>query len=169
MKGLEESELLAGVSFDLVGLDLQDVEVDGFAEGSALSDGHDISFLDTEAGRAVNGDVLVSLFVSLVLLDEGEVVSADDDSSLHLGGDDHALQDLSSDGHVSGEGALLVDVLALNGLGGGAEAKTGVFVVARSALGALRVQENSRLFLECVLVLVVSHRAVLYNFPIFRN
>ena len=146
-------------------LDLEDVEVDSFAEGSALADGDDIAFLDTEARGAVDGDVLVSLLVSLVFLDEGEVVSADDNGPLHLGGDDHTLEDLSSDGDVTSEGAFLVDVLALDGFGRGAETETSVFVVAGSSLTALGVQEDAGLLLECMLVLVISHGLCFINPP----
>lgn len=54
-----------------------------------------------------------------VLLDPVQVVPSDDDGVLHLGGDDDALQDAATDGHVAGERALLVDVGSLDrGLGG---------------------------------------------------
>ena len=42
----EEHELFPDVADDLVGDDLEDVEVDGFADGTALSNNNDISFLD---------------------------------------------------------------------------------------------------------------------------
>ena len=48
----------------------------------------------------------------LVLLDVVQVVATDDDGALHLGGLDDARQDATADGHVAGEGALLVDVRA---------------------------------------------------------
>ena len=46
----EEHELLADVADNFVGGDLEDVEVDGLGEGPALSDQHDISFLDGKGG-----------------------------------------------------------------------------------------------------------------------
>lgn len=42
----EEHELLAHVSDDLVGDDLKHVEANGLAERAALSNDHDVSFLD---------------------------------------------------------------------------------------------------------------------------
>lgn len=69
-----------------------------------------------------------------VLGHELQVVSAHDDGSLHLVGDDHALEDAAADGHVAGEGALLVDVAALHRLLGGLEAQPDALVVAHGAL-----------------------------------
>jgi hypothetical protein len=56
----------------------------------------------------VRSQVLVSLLVSGVLGDEVEVFSADDEGTVHLGGNDGAGQDTATDGDETGEGALLV-------------------------------------------------------------
>jgi hypothetical protein len=56
----------------------------------------------------VGGEVLVALLVTRVLGDEVEVLSSDDESSVHLGGNDGASQDTATDGNETGEGALLV-------------------------------------------------------------
>jgi hypothetical protein len=56
----------------------------------------------------VGGKVLVSLLVTVVLGDVVEVFTADDDGTVHLGGDDTAGQDTTTDGDHTGEGALLV-------------------------------------------------------------
>lgn len=66
------------------------VEANGLGQGSALADSHDITGADAESGGAVSGDGLVTLLESVVLLDEVQVVTADDDGVLHLGGDDDA-------------------------------------------------------------------------------
>lgn len=50
----------------------------------------------------------MSLLVTRVLGDEVEVLSSDDDGSVHLGGNDGAGQDTATDGDETGEGALLV-------------------------------------------------------------
>jgi len=50
----------------------------------------------------------VSLLISGVFGDEVEVFSADDESSVHLGGNDCAGQDTTTDGNETGEWALLV-------------------------------------------------------------
>ena len=63
----------------------------------------------------MDGDVSVSLLVTVVFGDVVEVIPPDDDSALHLVRDDNALEDLSPDGDVAGEGAFLIDVGALDG------------------------------------------------------
>ena len=78
------------------------------AQGAALADGDPVTFLNTESGRDVSGKVLVSLLVTVVLGDVVEVFTADDDGTVHLGGDDTAGQDTATDGNQTGEGALLV-------------------------------------------------------------
>lgn len=87
---LEEYELFLGGPEDFVRGDLQDVEWDGLAQRSALSDGHDVSFLDSEARRDVGGDVSVSLLESVVFSDVVQEISSDDDGISHLGRDDEA-------------------------------------------------------------------------------
>ena len=56
----------------------------------------------------MSGDVLVSLLVSAVLRDVVEVLAADDEGTVHLGGNDGSGQDTATDGDVADEGALLV-------------------------------------------------------------
>ena len=67
-----------------------------------------------------------STYVPLVLLDVVQVIAADDNGALHLDGDDQALQDTAADGHVTGKGALLVNVSAVQGGSGGLEAKANI-------------------------------------------
>ena len=69
-------------------------------------------------------DVAVSLFITKhnsqrtnlpsVLLDVTKVVTANNNSALHLGRDDKTLKDSSTNGNVGSEGALLINVLATN-------------------------------------------------------
>lgn len=56
----------------------------------------------------MGGNVLVSLLVTGVLGDEVEVFLADDDGSVHLGGNDGTGQDTATDRDETSEGALLV-------------------------------------------------------------
>ena len=84
----------------------------------------------------------------------------DCDSVGHLAsGLDDALENLSANGDVAGEGALLVDVLTLNGGLGGLEAKTNVLDVP-SALAALAAElaalDRSHVRLLLVSLLVLS-------------
>jgi hypothetical protein len=56
----------------------------------------------------VGGEVLVALLVTRVLGDVVQVLAADDEGSVHLGGNDGAGQDTATDGDETGEGAFLV-------------------------------------------------------------
>ncbi len=71
----------------------------------------------------------MSLFESSVLSNVLEVVASANNSSLHLVGDDKALEDTAADGHVASEGALLVNVHTVDGSLGGLEAEADVLVV----------------------------------------
>jgi hypothetical protein len=75
---------------------------------AALSNGDLVTILNPESRRNVSGDVLVALLVSLVLWNVVEVVTADDEGSVHLGGDDNTAEDTATDRHETGEWALLV-------------------------------------------------------------
>ena len=114
---------------------LEDVVADGLGEGAALTNDDFITDLGFEAGRAVDGEVLVALHVTLVLLDVVEVVTADDDGVLLLGGVDDTTEEATADGDVTGEGALLVDVLTVHGSLGGLEAKTDGLEEAEATVG----------------------------------
>lgn len=94
---------------------LQDVESDSLGKRSALTNDNNVTLLDTESWGNVSSDVLVSLLVSVVFRNEVEVVSSDDDSSVHFGGNNSSGQNLTSDGDLTDEWALLVDVRALDG------------------------------------------------------
>jgi len=78
------------------------------AQRSALANGNLVTLDDTESGGNVSGEVLVALLVTVVLGDEVEVLAADDDGAVHLGGDDGAGEDTAADRDLAGEGALLV-------------------------------------------------------------
>jgi hypothetical protein len=112
----------------------------------ALTDGDDITLLDTnEGGGQVGGDVSVSLLVSAVLADIVKVVTTDDDGSLHLVGDNDTTEDTAADRNTTSEGALLVDVVALNSSLGGLEAKTdGADVTHTTSLGGLKSYNQQR-------------------------
>lgn len=54
-----------------------------------MADSHDISDSKSEAGRAMGGEGLVTFLKSVVLLDEMEVITSDDNGSLHLVGNNN--------------------------------------------------------------------------------
>ena len=83
----EEDEDLLDVTFNVLDFLADDVEADGLGNGAALSDGHDITGAEAEGGGAVRSHGLVALLETVVLADVVEVVTADDNGVLHLGGD----------------------------------------------------------------------------------
>ena len=104
----------------------------------ALTNGHDITLLHLKAGRAVSGDVAMSLLVTShhardthlpsVLLDVSQVVTTHDDGALHLRGDHQTLEDGAANRHGGSERALLVDVLSANRELGRLDAETNIGV-----------------------------------------
>jgi len=156
LKLVELLDLLAGS-----GQDTQNIESDSLAERSALANSDLVTLLNTECWRNVGGKVLVALLVTRVLGDEVEVFTADDERAVHLGRDDGAGEDTATDRDQTSEGALLVDVVALNGGLGRPEAQADVLVPSPASLSdslalaalALGVEENVWLLLESALAL----------------
>ena len=56
----------------------------------------------------MRSQVVVPLLVTVVLGDVVQVLAADDQGTVHLGGDDGAGQDTATDGDETSERALLV-------------------------------------------------------------
>lgn len=104
----------------------------------------------------MGSQVLVTLLITIVLLDKVEVVTANNDGALHLGAHNDTSEDTSTDGDVTSEGALLVDVSTGDGLLGSLEAKTNILVPAGSLAlrdDTLIIEEDGLLLLEAALVL----------------
>lgn len=112
-----------------MGSNFEYVEVDGLGQRSALSDDGDIADLDGEGRGTVGSEVSVSLLVSVIFGDVVEIVSSDDNGAVHFGGNDDALEDLTPDGDVAGEGAFLINVDAFDGFLGSLEVESDVLVV----------------------------------------
>ena len=89
---------------------LEGVETNSLGQRAALADDNLVAFVASEARGDVRGDVRVTLFVTLVLLNEVQVIHAHNDGAVHLRRLDNAGQNATSDGHVTRERALLVDV-----------------------------------------------------------
>lgn len=155
---LELAELLASVALFALALNFEDIETDSLGQGTAFTDSDNVTSLDANEGRrAMSSNVLVSLFVTRVLLDVVQVFTAQDDGAFHLGADDGTGKDASTDGNVTSEGALLVNVDTGDGFLGGDEAQTDVLVPAGTlALGndALVVGEDGVLLLERLVMLL---------------
>lgn len=154
---LELAELLArrGIT---TSLNLQDIETDSLAQGTAFTNSDNITSLDAnESGGAVSSKVLVSLLVTVVLLDVVQVLATDDDGAFHLGADNGTSKNTATNGDISSEGALLVNVSTSDGFLGSNEAQTDVLVPTSTlALGdnALVVGENGVLLLERLVMLL---------------
>jgi len=155
---LELGELLDSLASP--GENTENVEPDSLAQRPALANGNLVTLLNTESRRHMRGKVLVALLVPVVLGDIMKVLAADDDGAVHLGGDDGTGEDTAADRDLASEGALLVDILALNGGLGGPEAQTNLLVPSPTALArpgrlelSLAVEENVRLLLESTLAL----------------
>lgn len=123
---LEASKNLLTIGRRCGAIDFEDCETLGLGGGAVLSNRNLIAVAETEAWGGVCGDVTMTLFESLVLADPMEVIPADDDGLLHLCGHDDAAKQTAADGHVSGEGTLLVDVGAVDGFARGLDAETNV-------------------------------------------
>lgn len=96
LHGSEHDEGLSDVTLNSLLLDSDDVETDSLGERTALANGHDITDSGTGEGRGqMSGHVVVSLLESVVLLDVVEVISAQDDGSGHLVGEDDTPKELN--------------------------------------------------------------------------
>ena len=97
----------------------------------------------------------VSLLETIVLLDVMKVVSANNNGSGHLGGNNHSSEDSTTDGNIASEWALLVDVSTVDGLLWSNETKADVLPPALGLLGS-DTNWSGILSLESLLSLV-SH------------
>jgi len=107
----------------------------------------------------MNGHVRVAFLEAVELLDVMQIVPADDDRTLHLCGNHHALQDFAPDADVAREGALLVHIMPLLGLLGRRERQAHVPPIPHRAAGllaqeTLRTDEHRVLLLEGLLRLI---------------
>ena len=73
------------------GINSNNVEADGFGKRTALTDCDSITFVNTEGGRQMGGDHLVSLFETLVFGDVMKVITTNGDGVLHFVMFDHTL------------------------------------------------------------------------------
>lgn len=129
----------------------KDVEANGLGKRTALTNSDNITLGDTESRGNVGGEVLVSLLVTVVLGDVVEVLTSENDGTVHLGGNNGTSENLTTDGNETNEGALLVNVRTLDSLLGSLETKTDLLVPSLGLLVdlGLRVLENVRLLRGC--------------------
>ena len=82
--GSEENEGLSNVAINVLSFLSKYVESNSLGEGSALTNGNNIADSETEGGRAMGRDGLMSLLEPVVLLDVMKVVTANNNSVGHL-------------------------------------------------------------------------------------
>lgn len=146
----------AGVNGGLMGYH---VEPHRLAERTALSNGNDITILHVKGRRAVHSNVLMPLFETPVLGNVVQVVPANNNCTLHLGGNDKTLENATTDGDIAGKGALLVHIVSLDSIIGSLESKTNRLGVAHGLLvpgtnDTLACHENGILALVSLFVLI---------------
>jgi len=78
------------------------------AQRPALANGHLVALLDAECRRNVCRQILVPFLVSRVLWHEVKVLATNDESAVHLCGNDSAGKDPAADGDHASKGAFLV-------------------------------------------------------------
>ena len=97
----------------------------------------------------------VSLLETIVLFDVVKVVSANNNGSCHLGGNNHSSEDSTTNRDITSEWALLIDVSTSDGLLWSDETKADVLPPALRLLGS-DTNWSGVLSLESLLSLV-SH------------
>lgn len=73
-------------------------------------------------------NVGVALLVTLIFLNVMEIISTENNSAVHLGAHNLSREDASSDGHISSEWALLINIFSFDSLLWSLEAKAYIFV-----------------------------------------
>ncbi len=111
--------------------------MNGLGKRSAFADQGNVSDLAGEGGRDVGDEVFVSLLVPVVFWDVVEVVFPHDNGALHFIAEHDSLENSASDGDVAGEGAFLIDIVALDGILGCFEVESDVLEIPDSWGGLL--------------------------------
>ena len=120
----------------------------------ALASDDHITLVNFKAGWAVNGKSLMTLFISLIFWTEVEVVTTNDNSTIHGSALNNTTKNMATDANITSEGAFLINIAPNDGFTWGLEAKTnGVIITNRSVFLGLSditklVYSNSVLLLE---------------------
>lgn len=112
---------------------LNHVESDSLGKRTALANSYNITLTNVGERRgAVDRHISVLLSKTTVLGEVLQVISSDNQGSLHFVGDNHSLQDTTSDRDIASEWALLVNVRSLDGRLRGLEAKANALVISHT-------------------------------------
>lgn len=155
---LKLGELLNALSRRLG--DTENVESDSLAQRPALADHNLVTLFHTEARRNVSSEVLVPLFVSVILGNVVEVLAADNESAVHLGGHNSASENAAADRDETSKWTLLVNVFSVDSSLGGLETQTDILIPSSAVLARpsatgldLMVEKDVRLLLESLFAL----------------
>ena len=80
----EKYEDFLDVTVDVLDFLSDNVESNGLGKGSALTYSHDITWSKSESWGAVNSDSVMSLLKSVVLFDIMQVITSNDNGSIHF-------------------------------------------------------------------------------------
>lgn len=88
----------------------------------------------------MRGHVTVALLETVILSNIMEVISTDDNGSLHLHFDNCTTKNSTSDGDTAYKRTFLVDIFSLDSLTGNFEAQTNISSVPNLLLGYLLLE-----------------------------
>ena len=120
------------ISYDFIGYDLQQIEVNSFAERSTLPNDNDITFLDWEGRWTVHGYIPMSFFISVIFRHIVEIVPSHNYGSLHFCGNNDTFQYLAPNWYAACEGTFLIDILRFDCLFGCLESKSNILEVSNT-------------------------------------
>lgn len=109
----------------------------------------------------MHAHISVTFLETAVFANKMQVVTTNDNGTLHFRLTNNSGQDASTDPHIAGERTFLINVSAINCLAWGLKSQTNITVTTkrfllRSTGLELLVQVNTKLFLEGPLVLVLG-------------
>ena len=84
----------------------QNIESDSFRNWSTLTNGDNITFFNSESWRRGQQHSCV-FFVSVIFWNVMQVISSDNDGTVHFGGNNSTGQDFTSDGNSTSEWTFL--------------------------------------------------------------
>jgi hypothetical protein len=157
MKKLHSGKELLAVSAWCRAVKLDNSEALGLRSGPGLGDRDLVTVAQAEGWRGMGGDVPVPLLETLVLPLVMQVIAADDDSTSHLCRNNNAAKDATTDGDITCERALLVDVRTLDRLFRSLEAETNLTEPAALSPANFPHKGDGSLAAESFLVDDVGH------------
>lgn len=105
----------------------------------------------------------MTFFKSFVLADPMEIIPSYNDGLLHFGGNNDAAKQAAADRDITSEGALLVNVGALDGIAWGLDAQTNVPKPSSVLASNAANERNGSLLRETLLVNDFRHGEVVLS------